>query len=229
MASEKTTILIVEDEPAIMQLVAFTMKAAGWDVRQASDVAQAWESLKQRVPDVILLDWMLPDQSGLQFLTRLRADFNFKSLPIIMLTAKGLEEDKVAGLERGADDYVTKPFSPKELTARVHALLRRQKPESAQEIIKVGALTLDPAGYTVTFGRDRLEVNQTEFKLLRFLMANPERVFSRNQLLDKVWGSQADIEERTVDVHVLRLRKALKEAETMLKTVRGVGYMFSER
>ncbi len=229
MASEKTTILVVEDEPAIMQLVSFTVKSAGWSVQQADTVAQAWESLKKQPPDLILLDWMLPDQSGLQFLTRLRADFNFKSIPIIMLTAKGLEEDKVAGLEKGADDYVTKPFSPKELTARIQALLRRKKPEGVQEMLQMGSVTLDPASYTVTIDREKIDIGQAEFKLLRFLMANPERVFSRSQLLDKVWGTHAEIEERTVDVHILRLRKALKEAEGMLKTVRGVGYMFSER
>ena len=229
MVSEKTTILVVEDEPAIMQLVSFTVKAAGWKVQQADSVAQAWDALKKQPPDLILLDWMLPDQSGLQFLTRLRADFNFKSIPIIMLTAKGLEEDKVAGLEKGADDYVTKPFSPKELTARIQALLRRKKPEGVQEMLQMGSVTLDPASYTVTIDREKIDIGQAEFKLLRFFMANPERVFSRSQLLDKVWGTHTEIEERTVDVHILRLRKALKEAEGMLKTVRGVGYMFSER
>lgn len=228
MTSDKINILVVEDEPAIMELVTFTMKTAGWTVKQASDASQAWEALKGKTPDLILLDWMLPDQSGLQFLTRLRADFNFKSIPIIMLTAKGLEEDKVAGLERGADDYVTKPFSPKELTARINALLRRKNPEGAQEIMKMGSVTLDPTSYTVTIGNQKIDIGQAEFKLLRFFLANPERVFSRSQLLDKVWGTDADIEERTVDVHVLRLRKALKNAETMLKTVRGVGYMFSK-
>ena len=196
---------------------------------QAVSVAQAWESLKKQTPDLILLDWMLPDQSGLQLLTRLRADFNFKTIPIIMLTAKGLEEDKVAGLEKGADDYVTKPFSPKELTARINALLRRKKPEGVEEMMQMGSVTLDPASYTVTVDREKIDIGQAEFKLLRFFMANPERVFSRSQLLDKVWGTHAEIEERTVDVHILRLRKALKNAETMLKTVRGVGYMFSER
>ena len=229
MAPGKTTILVVEDEPAIMELVSFTLKAAGWTPVQAVSVAQAWESLKKQTPDVILLDWMLPDQSGLQLLTRLRADFNFKAIPIIMLTAKGLEEDKVAGLEKGADDYVTKPFSPKELTARINALLRRKKPEGVEEMMQMGAVTLDPASYTVTVDREKIDIGQAEFKLLRFFMANPERVFSRSQLLDKVWGTHAEIEERTVDVHILRLRKALKNAETMLKTVRGVGYLFSER
>jgi two-component system, OmpR family, phosphate regulon response regulator PhoB len=225
----KITILVVEDEPAIMELVSFTLKAASWNVAKASDAAQAWEALKKQTPDLILLDWMLPDQSGLQLLTRLRGDFNFKAIPVIMLTAKGLEEDKVAGLEHGADDYVTKPFSPRELTARINALLRRKKPEGAQEILKMGSITLDPDSYTVFVGSEKIEIGQAEFKLLRFFMANPERVFSRSQLLDKVWGTHAEIEERTVDVHVLRLRKVLKQAESLLKTVRGAGYMFSER
>ena len=228
MASEKM-ILVVEDEPAIMQLVTFTLKAAGWGVIQAADVAQAWEALKKQVPDLILLDWMLPDQSGIQLLTRIRADFNFKSVPVIMLTAKGLEEDKIAGLDRGADDYVTKPFSPRELTARINALLRRNSPETSQEMLQIGTVTLNPTSHTVHVAAERVEIGQSEFKLLRFLLANPERVFSRSQLLDKVWGTQAEIEERTVDVHVLRLRKALKGAESMIKTVRSVGYMLSEK
>ena len=228
MASKKTTILVVEDEPAIMQLIAFTLKAAGWNVTQAIDSTQAWDALKGSVPDLILLDWMLPDQSGLQLLTRIRGDFNFRAVPVIMLTAKGLEEDKIAGLDRGADDYVTKPFSPRELTARINALLRRNSPESSEETLKLGSITLDPASYTVHVDKEKIDIGQSEFKLLRFLLANPERVFSRSQLLDKVWGSQAEIEERTVDVHVLRLRKALKSAEPMVKTVRSVGYMLSE-
>ena len=229
MVSGKITVLVVEDEPAIMELIAFTLKAAGWEVNQAADAEAAWEMLKAKTPDILLLDWMLPGQSGLQLLARLRGDFNFKTIPVIMLTAKGLEEDKVAGLERGADDYVTKPFSPKELIARIQALLRRQKPEGTEEVLNMGALTLDPTSYTVTLANEKIEIGQAEFKLLRFFMAHPERVFSRSQLLDKVWGTHAEIEERTVDVHVLRLRKALKDAEGMLKTVRGVGYMFSER
>jgi two-component system, OmpR family, phosphate regulon response regulator PhoB len=229
MPSDKINILVVEDEPAIMQLVSFTVKAAGWNVEQAVDVGQAWEVMKKLTPDLILLDWMLPGESGLQLLSRLRSDFNFKAIPVIMLTAKGLEEDKVAGLERGADDYVTKPFSPRELTARINALLRRKKPEGAQEIMKMGPITLDPGSYAVSVGSEKIDIGQAEFKLLRFFMANPDRVFSRSQLLDKVWGTHTEIEERTVDVHVLRLRKVLKNAESLLKTVRGAGYMFSER
>lgn len=229
MTTDKITILVVEDEPAIMELISFSLKTAGWNVMRARSAEQAWEDMKQRTPDLVLLDWMLPEQSGLQFLGRLRADFNFSAIPVIMLTAKGLEEDKIAGLDRGADDYVTKPFSPKELTARINALLRRKTPELGQEVLKAGPVTLDPASFSVHVGHERIDMGQSEFKLLRFLLANPGRVFSRSQLLDRVWGTHAEIEERTVDVHILRLRKALKDAESLIKTVRGVGYMLSER
>ena len=229
MASNKISILIVEDEPAIMQLVSFTVKAAGWDAMLAESSAEAWDALKSRLPDLILLDWMLPDQSGIQLLSRVRADFNFKAIPVIMLTAKGLEEDKIAGLDRGADDYVTKPFSPRELTSRINALLRRKNPGDTQEILRAGSVTLDPMSFSVHVGHEKIEIGQAEFKLLRFFLAHPDRVFSRGQLLDKVWGSHVEIEERTVDVHVLRLRKALKHAESLIKTVRSVGYMLSER
>lgn len=229
MTSDKTSILIVEDEPAIMQLVSFTVKAAGWEAVLATTAAQGWEALKERQPKLILLDWMLPDQSGLQLLSRIRADFNFKAIPVIMLTAKGLEEDKIAGLDRGADDYVTKPFSPRELTARINALLRRKNPEGTQDMLKAGPVSLDPVSHTVLVGHEKISIGQAEFKLLRFLLAHPDRVFSRSQLLDKVWGTHAEIEERTVDVHVLRLRKALRSAESLIKTVRSAGYMLSER
>ena len=229
MASHKINILIVEDEPAIMELVSFTVRAAGWNVLQATTATQGWDALIKRVPDLILLDWMLPDQSGLQLLTRIRSDYNFKAIPVIMLTAKGMEEDKIAGLDRGADDYVTKPFSPRELTARINALLRRKNPEGTEEVLTVGPITLDPVSYTVLVENEKISIGQAEFKLLRFLLAHPERVFSRAQLLDKVWGMHVDIEERTVDVHVLRLRKALSSAEALIKTVRSAGYMLSER
>ena len=186
MASNKISILIVEDEPAIMQLVSFTVKAAGWDAVQAESSAEAWDALKNKMPDLILLDWMLPDQSGIQLLSRVRADFNFKAIPVIMLTAKGLEEDKIAGLDRGADDYVTKPFSPKELTSRINALLRRKNPGDTQEILKAGSVTLDPMSFSVHVGHEKIDIGQAEFKLLRFFLAHPDRVFSRSQLLDKV-------------------------------------------
>ena len=225
----KPLILIVEDEPSIVELVVYTLKDAGCESVVAGSVAEAWESLQQRVPNLILLDWMLPDQSGLRFLSRMRADRQFSDIPVMMLTAKSMEEDKVAGLDHGADDYVTKPFSPRELSARIKALLRRKTPEHGGTQLVSGALCLDPASCTVTLGGEKLEMGHAEYRLLKFLLANPERVFSRSQLLDRVWGDHVAIEERTVDVHVLRLRKALKDAEHLIRTVRSVGYMLSEK
>lgn len=229
MPSNKVTILIVEDEPAITELISFTVKSAGWLPVAARTTAEAWDAMLVQRPGLILLDWMLPDKSGLQLLSRVRADYHFNDVPVIMLTAKGLEEDKVAGLDRGADDYVTKPFSPRELTARINALLRRKSPEQGTEVLKAGPVILDQAACTVSLHGKYVEMGPAEFKLLRFFMAHPNRVFSRSQLLDKVWGQDVVIEERTVDVHVLRLRKALKGMESLIKTVRSVGYMFSER
>jgi two-component system phosphate regulon response regulator PhoB len=229
MAADKTTILIVEDEPAIAELVAFTLREAGWAIHLVSSVADAWDFLQRRTPHLILLDWMLPDQSGLRLLSRIRSDRQFNEIPVIMLTAKSMEEDKIAGLDHGADDYVTKPFSPRELTARIKALLRRKSPEHAQSIMSAGAITLDPVSCSVRMVDQKIDIGHAEFKLLKFFLAHPDRVFSRSQLLDKVWGDHVVIEERTVDVHVLRLRKALKEAEYLIKTVRSVGYMLSEK
>ncbi len=229
MAAEKPTILIVEDEPPIIELVTFTLKGAGWNVAAVQNAGDAWDFLQQRLPQLILLDWMLPDQSGLRLLSRIRSDRQFNELPIIMLTAKSMEEDKIAGLDNGADDYVTKPFSPRELTARINALLRRKTPEHSQTLMTAGSITLDPVSCSVTMNDEKIDIGHAEFKLLKFLLAHPERVFSRNQLLDKVWGDHVVIEERTVDVHVLRLRKALKDAEHLIKTVRSVGYMLSEK
>ncbi|GGC05221.1 DNA-binding response regulator [Oxalicibacterium flavum] len=227
--ADKPTILIVEDEAPIVELVTFTLKGAGWNVVAAQTAGEAWDFLQQRLPQLILLDWMLPDQSGLRLLSRIRGDRQFNELPIIMLTAKSMEEDKIAGLDNGADDYVTKPFSPRELTARINALLRRKTPEHSQTLMTAGAVTLDPISCTVSLHNEKIDIGHAEFKLLKFFLAHPERVFSRNQLLDKVWGDHVVIEERTVDVHVLRLRKALKEAESLIKTVRSVGYMLSEK
>jgi two-component system phosphate regulon response regulator PhoB len=229
MASEKITVLIVEDEPAIVELVKFSLREAPWKVEAVQSSAEAWEFIGRRMPQLILLDWMLPDQTGLRLLARIRADRNFQAIPVIMLTAKSMEEDKVAGLNHGADDYVTKPFSPRELLARARALLRRNAPELAEAALTAGPVTLDPVSNSVAIDNARIEIGHAEFKLLKFLMAHPERVFSRSQLLDKVWGNHAVIEERTVDVHVLRLRKALKESERLIKTVRSVGYMLSEK
>ncbi|MDY7537053.1 phosphate regulon transcriptional regulator PhoB [Undibacterium sp. RTI2.1] len=229
MAADKTTILIVEDEPAIVELVTFTLRAAGWNTFAVNNTAEAWEFIQRRTPQLILLDWMLPDQSGLRLLSKIRADRNFNEMPVIMLTAKSMEEDKIAGLDHGADDYVTKPFSPRELTARIKALLRRKSPEHAQSALAAGPVILDPVSCTVKIDEQKVDIGHAEYKLLKFFMAHPERVFSRSQLLDKVWGDHVVIEERTVDVHVLRLRKVLKEAESLIKTVRSVGYMLSEK
>ena len=229
MAVVKTTVLIVEDEPAIIELVTFSLRETGWNVTSVQNVADAWESILRRVPDLILLDWMLPDQTGLRLLSRIRADRNFQTVPVIMLTAKSMEEDKLAGLNTGADDYVTKPFSPRELLARAKALLRRKSPEHAEAPLSAGAVLLDPVSCTVSIGGLKVDIGHAEYKLLKFFLANPERVYSRSQLLDKVWGDHAVIEERTVDVHVLRLRKALKESESLIKTVRSVGYMLSAK
>lgn len=229
MAVDKTTVLIVEDEPAIIELVTFSLRETGWVVRSVQNVADAWDAIVERTPHLVLLDWMLPDQTGLRLLSRIRADRNFQDIPVIMLTAKSMEEDKIAGLNTGADDYVTKPFSPRELLARSKALLRRKTPEHAESVMSAGAVSLDPVSCTVSLGGSKIEIGHAEFKLLKFFLAHPERVFSRSQLLDKVWGDHVVIEERTVDVHVLRLRKALKEAEHLIKTVRSVGYMLSEK
>lgn len=229
MAVDKTNILIVEDEPSIVELVSFTLREAGWHPYAVDTVAEAWESIQRRAPQLVLLDWMLPDQPGLRLLARIRGDRQLQGLPIIMLTAKSMEEDKIAGLDSGADDYITKPFSPRELTSRIKALLRRKSPEHVQSMMSAGPVTLDPNSFTVTLHGEKIEIGHAEFKLLKFFLAHPGRVFSRSQLLDKVWGDHVVIEERTVDVHVLRLRKALKEAESLIKTVRSVGYMLSDK
>jgi two-component system, OmpR family, phosphate regulon response regulator PhoB len=229
MATGKSTILIVEDEPAIVELVTFSLRENGWEPVVADSVTSAWEIIQHRRPHLVLLDWMLPDQSGLRLLSKIRSDRQLNDLPVIMLTAKSMEEDKIAGLDSGADDYVTKPFSPRELTARIKALLRRKSPEHAQSLMSAGPVTLDPINCTVVLNGEMVDMGHAEFKLLKFFLAHPERVFSRGQLLDKVWGNHVVIEERTVDVHVLRLRKALKGADSLIKTVRSVGYMLSEK
>jgi len=224
-----TSVLVVEDEPAIVELVSYSLREAGWTIASVGTTGAAWDSIRNGKPDLLLLDWMLPDQSGLRLLARLRADRDFKDIPVIMLTAKSMEEDKLAGLDTGADDYVTKPFSPRELLARSRALMRRKSPHLAEAVLRAGAVVLDPASCTVTIAGQGVDIGNAEYKLLKFLLAHRERVFSRAQLLDKVWGDHAVIEERTVDVHVLRLRKALKGAEGLIRTVRSVGYMLSEK
>lgn len=229
MKTDSADILVVEDEPSIAELLTFTLKGAGWNTTVANSAADAWNHMQTNTPQLMLLDWMLPDQPGLRLLARLRASRQFNTLPVIMLTAKSMEEDKITGLDNGADDYMTKPFSPRELNARVNALIRRKAPAHGQSLLRAGDVVLDPASCTVTVAKERIDIGHTEFKLLRFLMAHPGRVFSRSQLLDKVWGDHVVIEERTVDVHVLRLRKALNGSEYLIKTVRSVGYMLAEQ
>ncbi|RZI40399.1 response regulator [Herbaspirillum sp. HC18] len=228
MSHALTNVLIVEDEPAIAELLMFTLNGAGWRTCWVQNARDAWHALKgDRQPHMVLLDWMLPDQTGLSLLGRIRGDRALQSLPIVMLTAKTLEEDRIAGLEAGADDYVTKPFSPRELKARVNALLRRHDPGFAQDVLRAGPIMLDPTNCMVCVDDHRIDIGHAEYKLLKFLLAHPAHVFSRSQLLDRVWGDHVVIEERTVDVHILRLRKALKSASGMIKTMRGMGYMLS--
>ena len=229
MAADKPTILIVEDEPAIVDLVAFTLREAGWTAFAVDTGAEAWAFIQRRTPQLVLLDWMLPDQTGLRLLARIRSDRQLQAIPVIMLTARSMEEDKIAGLDHGADDYITKPFSPRELTARIKALLRRKAPEHAESVMQVGEITLDPISCSVSLLTRKIDIAHAEYKLLKFFLAHPDRVFSRTQLLDKVWGDHVMIEERTVDVHVLRLRKALEEAGHLVRTVRSVGYMLSAK
>jgi two-component system, OmpR family, phosphate regulon response regulator PhoB len=220
------TILVVEDEPAILELLKVNLVDAGYEVRSAVDAESAQTSLKEVLPDLLLLDWMLPGQSGLAFAKQLRADARTKELPVIMVTARTDEADRVAGLEAWVDDYVTKPFSPRELKARIKSVLRRRAPEAAQEPLAAGALTLDPATHRVSVDGKPVHMGPTEFRLLRFFLARPERVHSRAQLLDQVWGDHVYIEERTVDVHIRRLRLALEPfgQDVLIETVRGSGY-----
>jgi two-component system phosphate regulon response regulator PhoB len=218
-------VLIVEDEPAIAELIAVNLRHNGFRPTWAMDSATAQRELDDVLPDVILLDWMLPGESGLVLAKRWRANPRTKDVPIIMLTARGDEADRVAGLDAGADDYIAKPFSTKELLARVRAVLRRRAPEPVGGVITIGELLLDASTYRVSFKGQMLKLGPTEFKLLQYFMGHAERVHSRSQLLDKVWGDHVFIEERTVDVHVKRLREALgSQAGTMIETVRGAGY-----
>jgi two-component system phosphate regulon response regulator PhoB len=219
-------ILVVEDEPAIAELIAMNLRHAGHEVVLAGDAVAAQAALDAELPDLVLLDWMMPDQSGLTLARRWRGATRTKAMPIIMLTARAEEPDKIAGLDAGADDYLTKPFSTNELQARIRAVLRRKLPEALDAAIEIAGLRLDPATHRVTRGELELKLGPTEFRLLHFLMAHPERVHSRSQLLDRVWGDHVYIEERTVDVHVKRLREALAPAQcgALIETVRGAGY-----
>jgi two-component system, OmpR family, phosphate regulon response regulator PhoB len=222
-------VLIVEDEPSIAELVSVNLRHNGFQPVWAEDGVAAQRELDAVLPDAILLDWMLPGQSGLALARKWRGDARTKTVPILMLTARGDEPDKVAGLDAGADDYITKPFSTQELLARIRAVLRRRAPEQASETVTIGDLALDAATHRVTWRGHSLKVGPTEFKLLHHLMKHPERVHSRSQLLDKVWGDHVFIEERTVDVHVKRLREALGGAGAMIETVRGAGYRLAAR
>ncbi len=222
-------ILVIEDEPAIQALISVNLKRAGHEVVAALDAESARRHVDEALPDLILLDWMLPGTSGLDFARRLRGEARTRDVPIIMLTARGEEADKVQGLTVGADDYVTKPFSPKELLARIQAVLRRQRPHVAEDALEVGGLRLDPVTHRVTAGSCVVNLGPTEFRLLHFLMAHAERVHSRVQLLDQVWGDHVFVEERTVDVHIRRLRAALEATghDGLVQTVRGSGYRLS--
>jgi two-component system phosphate regulon response regulator PhoB len=217
-------ILIVEDEPAIAELVAVNLRHNGLAPVWAEDGEAAQREIDAVLPDAILLDWMLPGQTGLALARRWRADARTKAIPILMLTARGDEPDKIAGLDAGADDYITKPFSTQELLARIRAVLRRRTPEKAEDNVAVAGLSLDAAAHRVAWNGKPLKLGPTEYKLLHYLMKHPERVHSRQQLLDKVWGDHVFIEERTVDVHVKRLREALGEGGALVETVRGAGY-----
>jgi two-component system, OmpR family, phosphate regulon response regulator PhoB len=222
-------VLVVEDEPSIAELIAVNLRHNGFRTTWAIDSASAQVEIDASVPDLILLDWMLPGESGLTLAKRWRAHPRTKEVPIIMVTARGDESDRVAGLDAGADDYIAKPFSTKELLARVRAVLRRRAPEPVGETLTIAGLSLDPATHRVSYRDQPLKLGPTEFKLLQFFMASSERVHSRSQLLDKVWGDHVYIEERTVDVHVKRLREALAQAGAMVETVRGAGYRLTAK
>jgi two-component system phosphate regulon response regulator PhoB len=217
-------ILIVEDESSIAELISVNLRHNGFQPVWAMDAESAQRELDEILPDVILLDWMLPGESGLALARKWRSAARTKGVPILMITARGDEADRVAGLDAGADDYIVKPFSPRELLARIRAVLRRRVPESVGGLVKIAELQLDSDTYRVSWQDKPLKVGPTEFKLLQYLMRHPERVHTRGMLLDKIWGDHVYIEERTVDVHVKRLRESLGEAGSMVETVRGAGY-----
>jgi len=221
-------VLVVEDEPAVQELIAVNLEHAGHRVLRAANVPEAEAVVREVLPDLVLLDWMLPGPPGVNFARRLRADQRTKDIPIIMLTARAQEQDKVAGLEGGADDYVTKPFSPRELLARIKAVMRRRAPQLTDEIVEIEGLKLDPVAHRVSAANALIELGPTEFRMLHFFMTHPERVYSRAQLLDEVWGDHVFLEERTVDVHIRRLRQALEPGgcDGLVETVRGTGYRF---
>lgn len=224
-------ILLVEDEAPIREMLEFVLQQSGFETIQAEDYQVALELVKEPYPDLILLDWMLPGGSGVQLAKKLKQHEFTRDIPIIMLTARGEEEDKVRGLDSGADDYITKPFSPKELVARIKAVMRRVTPTSAEVSININGLMLDPLSHRVTANEEPIDMGPTEFKLLHFFMTHVERVYSREQLLDNVWGTNVYVEDRTVDVHIRRLRKAISKFghDDLIQTVRGAGYRFSAK
>ncbi len=224
-------ILIVEDERPIREMIAFGLRRAGFEVREAEDVRSARSQLADRRPDLLLVDWMLPDMSGLELTRQLKRDRETRELPVIMLTARAEETDKISGLEGGADDYVVKPFSPRELVARINAVLRRTAMAGSGERVDYEGLVLDQTSHRVLVGERTVPLGPTEYRMLEFFMTHPERVYTREQLLDRVWGGNVYVEERTIDVHIRRLRKALEEFgyDRMIQTVRGSGYRFSTR
>lgn len=226
-----TSVLVVEDEAAIRDMIAMALERAGYKVRHADSAEDARGAMRLAQPDLILLDWMLPGESGLDLARHLKNDAQTRGIPIIMLTARGEEADRVRGLDTGADDYITKPFSPREMVARVKAVLRRSAPTATESPVEVEGLRLDPVSHRVSADGNGVELGPTEFRLLHFLMTHPERVFTRAQLLDNVWGSNVYVEERTVDVHVRRLRRELTPTghDALVQTVRGAGYRFSAR
>ena len=222
-------ILIVDDEPAIRDMLTFSLSSAGYEPLVAEDARAAERVIADQSPDLLLLDWMMPGETGIAFCRRLRSQANTRDLPVIMLTARDAEEDMLHGLDAGADDYLDKPFSTKELLGRIKALLRRSAPHTVGETLSVGELVLDPVGHRVTVGDQELAFGPTEYKLLQFFLSHPERVFSRGELIDRVWGQSVYIEERTVDVHIRRLRETLEPSgyDKRVQTVRGAGYRFS--
>ncbi|MFN3860421.1 MAG: phosphate regulon transcriptional regulator PhoB [Roseateles sp.] len=224
-------ILVVEDESAIAELISINLRHAGFEVTLAGSASQAQYEVDRVLPDLVVLDWMLPGQSGVALARQWRGSARTRELPIIMLTARADEGDKIAGLDAGADDYVTKPFSSNELLARIRAVLRRKAPEALDSVVEVGPLLLDPGTRRVSRDGVEVKLGPTEFRLLHFLMTHPERVHSRSQLLDRVWGDHVFIEERTIDVHVKRLREALQrvQCERMIETVRGAGYRLTQQ
>ena len=224
-------ILVIEDEAPIRDMLKFVLEQSGFDTIEAGDFNAGFERVVEPYPDLILLDWMLPGGSGVQLAKKLKQHEYTRDIPIIMLTARGEEEDKVRGLEAGADDYVTKPFSPKELIARVKAVIRRVTPTASEDSIEFQGLKLDPVSHRVTANDSPLDMGPTEFKLLHFFMTHAERVYSREQLLDNVWGTNVYVEDRTVDVHIRRLRQAISQFghDNMIQTVRGAGYRFSTK